>query len=214
MSLLDFSDAEIRALQEIARRVLGGQINFGRGVSPPDTYEDHQAPEVYIVKSQDDAEIPPRNEDVTGTPPSVRTGGAVCDVYKIVDVGGGTSEIVSVPGLTRYVHNISNLPIQPDYVLAQRDKFGNWIAFPIPSRRRFELLDDLEELGWAEAEWICYVDDVLVDPADTFMVYDRLGIFSGDAGVKGLAEWWPDLAVWEVYQLDCPDEDGTGTGTP
>jgi len=80
--------------------------------------------------------------------------------------------------------------------------------------RRFELKEDLAVNSSANAY---VIDSAWARTADEFVVYDALGIFSGDGstesgaagsavegtGAKGYCRWWPDSKKWEVKQMNC-----------
>ena len=219
MALVDFTEAELAALREIARRVLGGSINaFDQDQSQKDTYEDHQAPEVYIAKTPTDGILALTNGDTgTGTGSYDEPGSATCDIYCIdeTDVVPDLRDILK----DELVYNISETAIEGSiYVLASRDKFGHWVVVSSgggENRRRFKLKTALSQDGSATAYLVGVVDGALRATDTEFTIHDGMSEFEGVAGTLGLAEYWTDMDRWEVYQMACAVSDaGTGTGTP
>lgn len=89
--------------------------------------DDSMAPEVYIALPPFGG-IPGLTSVAAGTssdnPPTEgdRPGSALCTICKIVD-----GALIEVTGLSRTVYNISEADITQDWIVIERDKFGNWV---------------------------------------------------------------------------------------
>lgn len=136
MSLVNFSEAELKALQEMARRVLGGTVNaFGRDNQPRDkTWEDHQAPEVYVAKTPSGGIPAIASGDAgTGTGGYDEPGSATCEIY-CIDETDNTPDLRDID-LEQIVYNVSSTAVSGDtYVFVARDKFGHWIVTQMGDR--------------------------------------------------------------------------------
>lgn len=105
-------DEKRRGLRNPQNRTLA-EITWDEGVA-------HQAPEVYIAKTQSEEGLPPRAGDVPGY--------GECDIYQVVKTGG-VDTIVQVPGLIKSVFNFTNSRISANnYFSIYRDKFGRWVT--------------------------------------------------------------------------------------
>lgn len=126
MSLRDFSNDDIVALQEIVRAVRSGRLNLGTRHDSErawDAGEDHQAPETYIAIPQTGTGIPALEEVGTSGPGEGDIPGSeVCDIYRVVG-----NELRPV-GLSKTVYNVSSSIISGSWIPVVRDKFGKWFA--------------------------------------------------------------------------------------
>ena len=220
MALLDFSDAELMALREIARRVLGGSINaFGRGKTPADTWEDHQAPEVYIAKAPNGIGGFVVGDTGTGTGSYDEPESAMCDVHAI-------SESDTIPdlrdiGLEQRVFNVGEEIDSDTWIVIVRDKFGHWLAIPLDAGLyRGELLGDhpgrgipfVIQLGeWSKTTWRWTFTGDIVTAIDWF--YSDPAI-TPDAGAAGWFRPMPSNDHGRIYvavEIDCDSPSGNGT---
>jgi len=179
--------------------------------------DDHQAPEVYVAKTPaggiDGLTL---GDGGTGTGGYDEPGSATCDIY-VIDETDTVPDLRDM-GKDVIVYNVSGVAVPGSaYVPIVRDKSGRWLAVtpPIGTRRRFKLKDALVADDHATAYLVEASGGSLTATDTEFEVYDGMSEFEGDAGTLGMAEWWDDMARWEVYQMACDASDaGTGTGTP
>lgn len=118
---------QLDMLQEVLDLNRGLNVSSPSGDYDPD---DRQTPDVYIVKTPVDG-IPGLSIIGTGTGTDVNpqagdtAGSADCDLYRIN--ASGVMELLDLPAKT--VYNMTRAAIPGDiFILAERDKWGTWIA--------------------------------------------------------------------------------------
>lgn len=141
----------LKLLTEGDAKLLQWVIDEVRKLAPPNPSgdypeENYPSPEVYIVKTPTGG-ITGLSTSRTGTgtaddPGEGDTAGSAdCEVYRI-DTNGALDRI---DGFTVSVHNLSQIPIREGiFITAKRDKYGSWIADPVPLEvRRGKVASDL-----------------------------------------------------------------------
>jgi hypothetical protein len=131
MPLVDFSEEDIRLLQDVVRIAKDGTLNKVLRSLQDDNYLDelaHQAPEVYIGYPQESEGIPELVKGEEGNPD--KPGYGTCDIYKIVDNASEEPELIQVDNLDKVVYNLSESVIDQDWLVLDRTKFGRWVTRP------------------------------------------------------------------------------------
>ncbi len=209
MAILNFTEAEQRALEETVRKVLNENTaphSASRGEDAYDVGEDHQAPETYVAKTPAggiDALV-----DVGTGPGSPEVGNAECEIYA---VDNEESELVKVADLDLVVYNIFEENIAADtFITVGRSKSGRWLALGGAGLTIKEgFLDDALGMstgtggGEATANLSVYTGtgDDWEDSGETITVTNRSDDLTADAGTYVIAaringEWRP---IW----VDC-----------
>lgn len=185
--LRTFSDAEMRALQDLVQLFMNNRFNIPSKAKFDDSFageEDHQSPEVYIAKPQSEDGIPGLTRGEGSNPD--KAGEGLCDIYRILKNGSGDPEIIAIEALEKTVYNLSEDATDQDWLPIHRDKFGNWLTTPPGSggglmRIRAEIIS--VDCNAEPIEAVCMVLSrpcgvAQVTGEDEFgqvTVYDRLG---------------------------------------
>lgn len=133
--VINFSDADLNVLRELVRahrRRLGNTA--GR---PPDMTggeNDQQGPEMYQAYTPGGGIPKLSTSTTTGTgtaPYDDIVSSAICQVYQLITVSGGSKRLRRVGNLTKRVYNATLVDV-PEFTMVPiwRDKFGVWwVAF-------------------------------------------------------------------------------------
>jgi len=122
--LYAFTEEQVEILRSLIDRERRRIQKAGTQDSPIEP-DDHQAPEVYLVKPQEEEGIPAMTPGESEEDPDV-PGEAMCDAYEIFDGEDGPELREAVLGDLQ-VYNFQESVVPQDYALAVRDKFGRWI---------------------------------------------------------------------------------------
>lgn len=110
-------------LKQFLEQLKSSRLNRPTGMIEPERdVEEYHTPEVYVAKPQ--TTIPGISDDVPGQ--------AECNIYRIDVQGGASGEpaLVKVGDLAKTVFNLSANPVNADWVVTQRTKYGRWTVWP------------------------------------------------------------------------------------
>jgi hypothetical protein len=128
----ELSPSDIGILRKIIRDVRARRQNVqSRSQEDPIQY----SPEVYIAQAGSTIApltITEDDEEGNSQPDTVQS--ASCKIFKVKFNADSDDELIDA-GFSRNVYNLGGCPIANDYYFpVERDKFGRWIAVPLPMR--------------------------------------------------------------------------------
>ena len=234
--IITFSEPDVRVIKDLvvwARRTnLGGRMHSSLNAAFIEG-ADHQAPEIYLAKiNNEEGAIPGIVDGVgTGTPTDWTPSSGTVDVYAI---DGDGVLVDAVKEVTAYNFSQASLT-NGSWVVAIRDKYGSWVLFD-PSRNANRVAYITHESDINTAIPICrlgtiegfgYVTDTLIkvsenlDGSSPFYADPTLlmGIvFTGQKVEVTLIEgtWYitsSGIDQWLARVTDSFELPGTGSGT-